>query len=86
MAEEDVISQRQTIDDGMVIKLDGEIDLMRSPQLRNELMHIVKDGVPRLVIDLTEVPFMDSSGVATLVEISIVKDFLPSRTVWREVR
>ena len=69
MAEDDkVIHDRQPIDDGMVVKVDGEIDLTRSPQLRVELMELLDDNVARLVIDLSDVPFMDSSGVATLVE------------------
>ena len=31
-------------------------------------MEILEPGIDRLVIDLSAVPFMDSSGVATLVE------------------
>ena len=69
MAEQDsVISDRQTIEDGVVLKVEGEVDLIRSPQLRVELMQVLDGGVSRLVIDLSGVPFMDSSGVATLVE------------------
>ena len=63
-----VIYERQNLDGGIVAKARGEIDLIRSPQLRTELMQMLDKGVARLVIDLTEVPFMDSSGVATLVE------------------
>ena len=69
MADQDtVISNRQTIDDGVVVKVEGEIDLIRSPQLRNELIELLDDNLERMVIDLSQVPFMDSSGVATLVE------------------
>ena len=69
MADQDtVITDRQSLDDGVVVKVTGEIDLIRSPQLRQELMAILDDGVVRLVVDLGDVPFMDSSGVATLVE------------------
>jgi len=69
MAEQDaVIGQRQSIDDGMVVKPEGEIDLIRSPQLRAELMELLDQGMARLIVDLSDVPFMDSSGVATLVE------------------
>lgn len=63
-----VICDRQPLDDGLVVKAEGEIDLIRSPQLRAELMQVLSDDLDRLVIDLSEVPFMDSSGVATLVE------------------
>lgn len=63
-----VISDRQKTDNGLVVKAKGEIDLIRSPRLRTELMQVLEKGVPVLVLDLSDVPFMDSSGVATLVE------------------
>ena len=69
MAEiESVICDRQTIEDGIVVRVEGEIDLIRSPRLRTELMEVLDRELKRVVIDLTAVPFMDSSGVATLVE------------------
>lgn len=46
----------------------GEVDLASSPALRNRLGEIISEAPKRLVIDLTGVPYMDSSGVATLVE------------------
>ena len=46
----------------------GEIDLGRSPTLRKELGAVIAEKPPVLVVNLAEVPYMDSSGVATLVE------------------
>jgi anti-sigma B factor antagonist len=46
----------------------GEIDLARSPSLRTHLAEILAEKPTRLIIDLAQVPYMDSSGVATLVE------------------
>lgn len=66
--EESVITDRQTIEGGIILKIEGEVDLIHSPQFRIELMQVLDDGVDRLIIDLSGVPFMDSSGVATLVE------------------
>ena len=69
MAEHDaVIGRRHSIDDGVVITPEGEIDLIRSPQFRAELIELLDQGTGRLIVDLSQVPFMDSSGVATLVE------------------
>ena len=69
MAEQEpVITSNQLINTATVVALDGEIDLIRSPQLRDELMALLNADVQHLVIDLSQVPFMDSSGVATLVE------------------
>ncbi len=57
-----------SIDDGVVLRPVGEIDLSCAAMLRQRLSQ-VQDGQPaRLVIDLSAVPYMDSSGVATLVE------------------
>ncbi|MDZ4755779.1 MAG: STAS domain-containing protein [Phycisphaerae bacterium] len=60
--------QTESIANGMVLRPSGEIDLARSPELRLRLREEV-DALPRrLVIDLSAVGYMDSSGVATLVE------------------
>ncbi len=52
----------------------GDIDLSTTPQLRHAVEGLVnqlpKDGQLRyLVIDIREVPFIDSAGLALLVEI-----------------
>jgi anti-sigma B factor antagonist len=51
-----------------IVRPQGEIDLSRSPSLRQQLTEIQSSSPKRLIIDLTDVPYMDSSGVATLVE------------------
>jgi anti-sigma B factor antagonist len=52
----------------LLLTLQGDVDLSRSPALRLELLNAL-DGKPkRLLVDLAEVSYMDSSGVATLVE------------------
>ncbi len=58
----------ESIDDGVRVKLHGEIDLSVSPQIRQQLLALLKDKPGRLVVDLSDVQYMDSSGVATLVE------------------
>ena len=52
----------------MFLMPEGDIDLNGSPNLRQELKKAQAAKPQRLVIDLTGVPYMDSSGVATLVE------------------
>lgn len=55
--------------DGVVVARPvGEVDLASSPNLRTSLSQIVAESPARLIIDLSKVPYMDSSGVATLVE------------------
>jgi anti-sigma B factor antagonist len=55
-------------DDGSVISVGGDVDLYSSPRLRDAVFAEIDSAVTRLAIDLSEVRYMDSSGVATLVE------------------
>lgn len=50
----------------VVVSPQGDVDLTGSPSLRAELKKVAAS--PKLVIDLSAVQYMDSSGVATLVE------------------
>lgn len=50
------------------LKLSGEIDLHASPMLRAELQKCAQEKVPALVLDFTSVDYIDSSGLATLIE------------------
>lgn len=50
-----------------ILHLSGEIDLNNSPVLRKELLTIVRQGSPMLV-DFSELTYIDSSGIASLVE------------------
>ncbi|MDQ3623332.1 MAG: STAS domain-containing protein [Verrucomicrobiota bacterium] len=60
---------RESQDGGVpVLHLAGEIDLQRSPELRAVLQGHVKVQRPALAIDLSGVDYIDSSGLATLVE------------------
>ncbi len=51
-----------------VIEVAGEVDLYTSPQLRDAILRATTARTPTVVVDLTGVGYMDSSGVATLVE------------------
>jgi anti-sigma B factor antagonist len=52
-----------------VLDVSGDIDLANSPQVRKELLREVKEKrTPRVIMNLTNVRYIDSSGVASLVE------------------
>jgi anti-sigma B factor antagonist len=54
----------------VVIHVDGEIDYCTACQLRSEAASAVEDArSPRLVLDLGDVTFCDSSGLRVLVDI-----------------
>jgi len=68
MNSNEVIHASESLPDGRYVALSGDIDLSRSPVMRHELLQHAERGHPRLVVDLSGVSYMDSSGVATLVE------------------
>ena len=50
------------------VKISGELDISTAPELRERLLAILNRHVPsRLILDLSGLEFMDSSGVAVLV-------------------
>lgn len=52
----------------MVVMPRSDVDLSRSPELRQALRSASDRKPERLVVDLSDVGYMDSSGLATLVE------------------
>ncbi len=65
----DLVPAARTDGDALVMTLRGEIDLHNSPELRTELMDLLTKHAPkRLVLNLAQVPYMDSSAIAVLVE------------------
>jgi anti-sigma B factor antagonist len=54
-------------DDRLIVALDGDVDLNRAPEIRRLLLDCVARGLDVLV-DLSGVTYIDSSGIASLVE------------------
>ena len=50
-----------------VVHVGGEIDVYTAPMLREHLDEHISHGRHRLVVDLEDVPFMDSTGLGVLV-------------------
>ena len=70
-SETDLVStvRREAAADAIVASVRGEIDLHNSPQLRTQLLKFLDEHKPKkLVLNLKEVPYMDSSAIAVLVE------------------
>ena len=60
---------REFSEDGLhILVIEGEIDLARSPELREVLHAQAKARRPSLVLDFKGVSYVDSSGLATLIE------------------
>lgn len=50
-----------------VLHLSGQLDLLTAANVRKELADTVAAGHPRLVVDLAEVSFIDSTGLSSLI-------------------
>jgi len=61
-------SNATTSDQSNVFPLEGEIDLHVSPRVAISLGQMVKNKPPKLVVDLSRVSYIDSSGLAVLIE------------------
>ena len=51
-----------------VLPLEGEIDLHVSPRISAALAAMIEQKPARLVVDLSAVSYIDSSGLAVLIE------------------
>jgi anti-sigma B factor antagonist len=51
----------------VVLAVRGEVDVATCPQLRSALLDVIERGASSVVIDLREVPFVDSSGLGVVV-------------------
>ena len=62
------ISARHS-DNTTIFDVTGDIDLANSPEVRKALLREVREKrTPRVVMNLSKVRYIDSSGVASLVE------------------
>ena len=52
----------------VVIHLVGELDLYNAPEVRSALFEVCDEQPGRLVIDLAEVDFVDSTALGVLIE------------------
>jgi anti-sigma B factor antagonist len=50
-----------------VVSPRGEIDALTAPQLGRRLLRLVDDGKTGVVVDLSSVTFMDSTGIGVLL-------------------
>jgi anti-sigma B factor antagonist len=62
------ISARRT-ENTTIFDVSGDIDLANSPEMRKALLGELREKrTPRVIVNLTKVRYIDSSGVASLVE------------------
>ncbi len=52
----------------MIVVVQGELDLATSPELEEQLERVWDSGSDRLVLDLRQLEFMDSTGLSIIVK------------------
>jgi anti-anti-sigma factor len=63
------LSISSTIEDGIVcLALHGELDLASAPALESSLLEVEQQAPGRLVIDLGDLQFIDSTGLRLLLQ------------------
>jgi anti-sigma B factor antagonist len=63
----DVQVTSREVGDRTVVSVSGEIDVYTASVLREELATLIEDGHHDVLVDLTAVRFMDSTGLGVLV-------------------
>ena len=63
-----VLSTRQ-VDDLAIVSVGGEVDLETASQLGDHALDALLDVSPHVLLDLTDVTFMDSTGLKVLLSI-----------------
>jgi anti-sigma B factor antagonist len=57
--------------DSVTIALSGEIDLATAPRLDAAIREVESGGSTALVVDMSELTFLDSSGLRVLLQASV---------------
>ena len=50
-----------------VLEVGGEVDVYTAPRLRERLVELVDEGARSVIVDLSRVEFLDSTGLGVLV-------------------
>jgi anti-sigma B factor antagonist len=57
----------RTTETTRIVDISGDVDLRASPTLRKQLFEALKES-PKVAINLTAIRYIDSSGIAVMIE------------------
>jgi anti-sigma B factor antagonist len=57
------------VDGRSLVRITGDLDASSSPTLREALLALLDVGQRAISVDLTDVTFMDSTGVGVLIDV-----------------
>jgi anti-sigma B factor antagonist len=67
MQPEFALTSERLDDRHVVIAVEGEIDLFTAPEFKAALANTIDSGVTRIVVDLSETAFLDSTALGVLI-------------------
>ena len=68
-SQDSPVREVRWIDRSAVVDAVGDIDLHRSVSFQHTMLSLMDQSPRRIVVNLTDVTYMDSSGIATLVKV-----------------
>ncbi len=66
--DKDPVLGTELVGKACIVRLGGELDLYNAQNLRDALLKACDDGPERIVVDLSDVDFIDSTGLGVLIE------------------
>lgn len=63
------IQIRNDADNIELVGLEGDLDFDSSPKLKQEFSKLIEKGAAKILINLRKVSYIDSSGLATFIEL-----------------
>ncbi|MBP7216501.1 MAG: STAS domain-containing protein [Candidatus Omnitrophica bacterium] len=60
---------QEKLNDVVLCSVNGEININNSPELRKAFDELIKKSEKKVLIDFSTVSYVDSSGLATLIEM-----------------
>ena len=65
----DLVPSARSEGSAVIAEVRGEVDLHNSPDLRSAILQLLQQAKPnKLILNIKQVPYMDSSAIAVLVE------------------
>lgn len=61
------IQSKERDDNILVLKLEGEIDIYSSSDVKDSIINSIDSGVKNIIIDLENVSYIDSSGIGAFI-------------------
>ena len=56
-------------DNCTIVSIEGEVDLYSVAELRKEILKLIDDNISCLIIDMSKLNYMDSSGIALMANL-----------------